>query len=96
MIICMASSEPSEGEPLASETAASKDLQSIARKGTGRFGAERQKSIRRQQRIFSVKGLTTQRMHRKVFGSLQTDTAASRPQPFYVASAHSPHGLCNS
>ena len=45
MIICMASSEPSEGEPHTSETATSKYLQSIARKGTGRFGADRQESI---------------------------------------------------
>ena len=42
MIICMASSEPSEGEPLTSKTAATKHLQSIARKGTGRFGEDKQ------------------------------------------------------
>ena len=91
MIICMASSEPSEGEPLTFETAASNicsQLQGRKREDLSQTG---KKSIRKRARIVSVKRLTTQQIHRKVF-RVFTNTAASCPQPSYVASAHSPYG----
>ena len=65
MIISMVCSE-SSGEPLASETTASKYLQSIAREQED-LAQTGKKSIKRQQRIVSVKELTTQPIHTKVF-----------------------------
>ena len=60
MIECMASSERSKGEPLASETAASKYLIQLQGREEEDLAQASKKSVRRQARNVSVKGLTIQ------------------------------------
>ena len=88
MIACMASSEQSKGEPLASETAASKYLSQLQGREEEDLAQTSKKSIRRQDRNVSVKGLTTQQMRSKAF---RVFTAGNRLQPSYLASAHGPY-----
>ena len=65
MIACMASSKQCEGEPLASETTASKYLSQLQGREEEDLAQTSKKSIRRKARNVSVKELTTQRMHGK-------------------------------
>ena len=84
----MASSEWSEGEPLASETAASKYLIQLQGREEEDLAQTSRKSVRRQARNVSVKGLITQQMFSKAF---RVFTAGNCPQPSYVASVHGPY-----
>ena len=87
MIVCMASSEWSEGEPFASEITASNYLSQLQGREQEDLAQTSKKRIRIQTKNASVKGLTSQGMPRKAF---RVFTAASRPQSSYVVSAHGP------
>ena len=85
MIVFTASSERSKGESLASETTASKYLSQLQGREEEDLAQTSKKSVRRQARNVSVKGLTTQQMRSKAF---RVFTAGNCTQPSYVTSAH--------